>query len=465
MRPFVSFDADASDDRVAQGRAARLRTDAALLWLALAAGFAFVRQRSNFIQGWEAAAAAGSAVAGGASAGAVGSADVPALGSWMMLPDLTSPTTATVLPMNDALYGACHIELDRQGPMVVHVPADPDGRYYSVGIMDAHFANVAHLGPKWTGRGEVDVLLVGPGWTGRAPEGMRVIESPTASVCLLSRVLVGYEEGDVDRVRAWRAGFTVRPVDGELVAVEQDDLVHPDLAELEDPWRYFAIGMQHLERNPFPPQLAWVLDAVDVEAIVAAQGDDAGRRAVVDGVEAAQATVDAVLTRWPTQDGWRLPLPWIGLPNAHVAENAALQLFQVGSNDLGEAAYYFGDLDDEGRRLDGSAGAVYRLRFDPDALPPVGPEGFWSLTMYGPDNLLVANSHHRYSTRVTRPGFTPDPNGGVTLWLSAVKPVEVDDANWLPAPTGPFRLGLRLYYPLQPVVDGTWCPPAPHFEW
>ena len=181
-------------------------------------------------------------------------------------------------------------------------------------------------------------------------------------------------------------------------------------------------------------------------------------------MQAAQAIVDTALTTWPTHDGWRLPQPWTGLPNAHVAENAGLQLFQVGSNDLGEAAYFFGDRDDEGRPLDGSRDAVYRLRFDPGSLPPVDPDGFWSVTMYGPDNLLVANPIDRYSTRVTRPGFAPDPDGGVTFWLSAAKPEDVNEAAWLPAPAGPFRLGLRLYYPLASVVDGTWRPPAPHLE-
>ena len=464
MRPFIAFDADAPDERVAEGRAARLRADTTLLWLALVPAFAFVRQRSNFILGWEAAAAAGAAASGGAAAGAVGAAGVPALGSWMMLPDLTTPATATVLPMNDALYGACHIELDRQGPMVVHVPADPDDRYYSVAILDGQWANVAHLGPKWTGRDEVEVLLVPPGWVGQAPEGMRVIESPTASVCLLCRCLVRYDEGDLDRVRTWRSGFTVRPWDGDLVDVEQDDLLHPDIASIDDPWEYVAIGLDHVARNPFSAEMSWVLDTVDVDGIIAAEHDEVGRAAVIEGVEAAQAAVDAALTTWPTHDGWRLPQPWVGLPTAHVVENAGLQLFQVGSNDLGEAAYFFGDHDDEGRLLDGSDGAVYRLRFSVDELPPVGADGFWSLTMYGLDNLLVDNPIDRYSTRVTRPGFTPDPDGAVTFWLSATKPEHVDQAAWLPAPSGRFRLGLRLYYPLSPVVDGTWQPPAPHHE-
>ncbi|MGB8382381.1 MAG: hypothetical protein WCG47_14265, partial [Dermatophilaceae bacterium] len=64
-RPFMSFDAAAPPERVREGRAALLRTAATLTWLAMSPGFAFVRQRSNFIQGWEAAAAAGGALGTG----------------------------------------------------------------------------------------------------------------------------------------------------------------------------------------------------------------------------------------------------------------------------------------------------------------------------------------------------------------------------------------------------------------
>ncbi len=230
--------------------------------------------------------------------------------------------------------------------------------------MDAHFANVAHLGPKWTGRDEVDVLLVRSGLD-RAGAGRHAGDRVADGVGLPAlpgprglrrgrrRPRPGMACGlhRASRRRRARRGRAGRP------RAPGPRRARGPLAVL----RHRAASTS--SATPSRRSSAWVLDAVDVAAIVAAQGDDAGRRAVVDGVEAAQAIVDAVLTTWPTQDGWRLPLPWIGLPNAHVAENAALQLFQVGSNDLGEAAYFFGDLDDEGRRLDGSAGAVYRLRF------------------------------------------------------------------------------------------------------
>jgi hypothetical protein len=35
-----------------------------------------------------------------------------------------------------------------------------------------------------------------------------------------------------------------------------------------------------------------------------------------------------------------------------------------------------------------------------------------------------------------------------------------EQANWLPAPEGPFYLTLRIYSPEQAALDGTWTPPA-----
>lgn len=151
MRPFSTFNAALPPDQVCDAQADRLRLLAAWGYLLLRPGMEFVRQRSNFILGWRAAAA-----------GAVGRPGVSPLGSWMILPDRTSPATQTVLPSNDALYGAGHVELDLLGPVVVHVPANIDDRYFSVAVMDAHLNNVARVGPRWTGKGATDHLLVPP---------------------------------------------------------------------------------------------------------------------------------------------------------------------------------------------------------------------------------------------------------------------------------------------------------------
>ena len=80
--------------------------------------------------------------------------------------------------------------------------------------------------------------------------------------------------------------------------------------------------------------------------------------------------------------------------------------------------------------------------------------------MYDEHSLLVANLIDRYATRPERPGFVRDPDGGATITLAPALPGGVPEANWLPAPAGRFRLGLRVYYPGSAVADGSWTPPA-----
>jgi hypothetical protein len=464
MRSFSTFDSALGADDVQRAEEARLRSLATWGYLLLRPGMEFVRQRSNFILGWQAAAAG--PLADGVSAGAVGSAGVPPLGSWMILPELTSPATRTVLPSNDALYGAAHIELDLLGPMVVSVPANIDDRYFSVSIMDAHMNNVAHLGPKWTGNEALDVLVVAPGWQGKAPDGMRVIACSTPSICLYNRMLVRFDDGDLDRVRRWQAGLRLTQLShwGEpepvLDAVPTDAFVHPGLNTTTDELEFFRIGLAHLQHNPLVDGAGWLADLVATAGFDATTGDEALRSAVAAGVEDATRMLDASLTTWPRVGGWMVPDARLGLPNPEVQRSAAYQQFQIGSNDVAEAVYSFTDTDAGGRVLDASGGAVYELSFGPGEAPSVGPSGYWSLTMYDEHSLLVDNPIDRYATRPDRPGLVTDADGGLTFTLSAALPAGVPEANWLPAPAGHFRLGLRVYYPAQQVATGAWSPPA-----
>ena len=466
--PIGAFTATLSPAEAAAARALQLRSLAAWAYIHLLPGFLFLRQRSEFIQGWElAAAAAGKALEGGVSAGAVGVAGAPALGSWMMLPHLTDARTQTVLPMNDALYGAAQVELDRPGPVVIGVPANlPDGRYYSVAILDAFMNNVAHLGPRWTGNESGEHLLVGPDWSGPKPDwAAGVIRCPTTSTVLFHRVLVSYEPGDIDVVRAWRDGFTLTPLaarEGTVVpAPDTADLVHGDLRTLTDPTTFFRLAVEHARRNPPPVQDAWLMALLTGEQ-VEEPTDAADREAVADGVRDGQLILDGAISTTPRRDGWDVPSPHIGLPGPYVVEQAITQLRAIGANDASEAMYFFADRDTRGEPLDASDGSVYELRFDADRLPPVEAPGFWSVTMYkASDGLLVANALDRFSTRLTRPGFSCAPDGAATIVFASAQPRGIDEANWLPAPADePFMIGLRLYYPADRAQDGTWFPPA-----
>lgn len=463
MRSFSEFNAALSADDLQRAEAARLRSLATWAYLLLRPGMEFVRQRSNFILGWQ--AAAGGSIAGGTSAGAVGSAGVPPLGSWMILPELTSPATRTVLPSNDALYGAAHYELELLGPVVVSVPANVDDRYFSVSIMDAHMNNVDHIGPRWTGNDAVDVLVVPSGWQGNVPDGMRVVTSPTPSICLYNRMLVRFEDGDLDRVRDWQAGLRLTQLshwgeaDPVLDDVPTDAFVHPDINTTTDEFDYLTIGLAHLEHNPLVESATWLASLVSNAHFDAAADDEAMRRAVAAGVDDATRMLDASLTTWPRKGGWMVPDARLGLPNPDVQRSAAYQQFQIGSNDVAEAVYSFTDTDADGDVLDASSGAVYELSFPPGGTPTVEPGGYWSVTMYDEHSLLVDNPIDRYATRPDRPDLATDPDGRITFTLATELPSGVPQANWLPAPAGRFRLGLRVYYPARSITDGGWTPP------
>jgi hypothetical protein len=464
MRSFSEFNAAPSHQAVEHARLARLRTSATWAYLLYRPGMEFVRQRSNFILGWQAGAAA--PVADGANAGAVGTSGVPPLGSWMNLPDMASPATRTVLPSTDAIYGAAHLELDLIGPMLVRVPAKDDDLYFSVAVMDAHMNNLGHIGPAWDGRDGIDCLIVPPEWSAPVPDGIRVIASSTPSVCLYNRVLVGFDDHALDRARQWRARIQLVPWNKRHepspipAPVDVEAFVHPALNTETDAAAYLRIGAGHVAHNPLHEGAQWLV-AVAAEAAEAAVAPTPDERSALEaGVGDATAIIDAVLGTWPRGNGWMLPDARLGLPNALVAVSAAFQQFQIGSNDISESAYWFSDTDGAGEPLDASNGRVYSWTLTAADVPPLRPGGYWSITMYDANSFLVDNPEHRYATRPQRPGTVVDPDGSLTLMFSVSRPAAVPQANWLPAPDGKFRLGVRVYYPDQAIINGSWVPPA-----
>jgi hypothetical protein len=114
--------------------------------------------------------------------------------------------------------------------------------------------------------------------------------------------------------------------------------------------------------------------------------------------------------------------------------------------------------DASGQKLD-TAQNRYTLRFAPSQLPPVN--AFWSLTMYDlPSRLLVANALNRYL--INSPMLSDlkrDADGSLTLYIQHESPGKERESNWLPAPSGPFMMFLRLFWPKPEALDGKWKQP------
>ena len=139
-------------------------------------------------------------------------------------------------------------------------------------------------------------------------------------------------------------------------------------------------------------------------------------------------------------------------------------LYRMGAAVLGiygnskqEAMYPVYGVDAAKQKLNGAN--RYTLRFAPGQLPPVN--AFWSLTMYElPASLLVANPLNRYLLNSPMlPQFKRDADGGLTLLIQNESPGKDKEANWLPAPKGPFIMYMRLYWPKDEAVNGKWTAP------
>jgi len=127
-------------------------------------------------------------------------------------------------------------------------------------------------------------------------------------------------------------------------------------------------------------------------------------------------------------------------------------------NSKQEAMYLSYAVDADGQKLD-AAQNRYTLRFALGQLPPVN--AFWSLTMYElPSRLLVANPLNRYLINSPMlPDLKRDGDGGVTLYIQRDSPGKDKESNWLPAPSGPFLMFLRLFWPKPEALDGEWKEP------
>jgi len=130
-----------------------------------------------------------------------------------------------------------------------------------------------------------------------------------------------------------------------------------------------------------------------------------------------------------------------------------------GGNDKIEAFYPLTREDSEGRPLGGD----HRYRLTLETPPPAKP--FWSVTMYdtsydGVSGYLVDNPIGRYLINSTTTGLVHGDDGSLTIFIQRDEPEsEEGRANWLPSPEGTLYLAMRLYWPEQEALDGSWEPP------
>jgi hypothetical protein len=384
----------------------------------------------------------------------------------------TPADTAIQTPNSDTPYSQLGYDL-RAEPLVLTVPAVDAGRYYSLQFVDLYTFNFAYVGSRTTGNVAGSYLLAGPDWKGETPPGIaRVIRSETQIGLVLYRTqLLGPD--DIDKVRAIQAGYKVQKLSAFLGApppppAEKLVLIPPLSPEKQrNSVEFFRILDYALRFCPVHPseqemRARFAKLGIDGEGLfeptrLKMETGTAMRAGMAD---AWQAFLDYKKDELDT--GKRTTGDAFGtrkfLEGRYIDRMAGAVLGIYG-NSKEEAIYpvYFGDSD--GRKLDGTSGR-YELTFPAGQLPPVG--AFWSVTMYAsPSSLLVANPINRYLINSTMlPDMKREKDGALTIYIQSEEPGWGTPAsNWLPAPKGEFIVVMRLYWPKQEAIDGTWMAP------
>ena len=153
-----------------------------------------------------------------------------------------------------------------------------------------------------------------------------------------------------------------------------------------------------------------------------------------------------------TVNGWS-SIPKAGQPGNGLLVRAALQKALPVVNLFEEAAYWTAAVDGAGKKLSGEH--AYRLHFPPGQLPP--NDAFWSLTATDTVGYMVSNPIGRSSVD-DHSGLVTNADGSVDILLQSQAP-SGPAQNWLPTPTGRFKLMLRAYLPGDAILDGSYQVP------
>jgi hypothetical protein len=360
--------------------------------------------------------------------------------------ELSTARDRTVVgPNNDTLYSTGWYDL-RKGDLRLDIPPmDHPDRYWSVMVLDA-FTHVTYVSRRQYGVEGASVRLTyNPGVEHDHTRRADSIALGTPTVWVLVRTLVDGPE-DLIRARAVQQGLTVTaPLN------HPTDATPPPPGRPNEVYSAGALFFDELRQALLvDPPAAWhpkltaeqqkMLDP-DVDPEILAAG-------VIEGHKRIQAVgfgADLFQNGWGTRSrGTQF--------GQDVLARAACAQFTLAGHHRQENSSYSARQDNLGEALDGNRRLT--LRFLAGEEPPA--RAFWSLTVYGPDMFFYDNPFNRYSIGDRTRGLLREADG-LSITIGGEPPSDI--SNWLPAPAGPYMLGLRIYEGRSDVVEATWFPP------
>lgn len=401
------------------------------------------------------------------------------MGTFFNIPGYPPATYRGVSAANaDTLYSVAWLDLSE--PQVFSHP-QIDKRFFTFELVDLWMIVKDSVGTNTSGEKAMTYLFTGPDWKGSVPEGMTHISFPTRYMIILGRTYALNTPEDLAKVHALQAQYQVRPLSayGKPYTFKAPPVdPNPGFSMTDQPQKailalgidgYFNMLTNLMGSVAAPaaadaPMLARMakLGIVPGQAFDASKLDPAVQAKLEEVPEMA---LKKMVAGWDSLgkdvNGWRVTT--VGgrygtdylLRGVWASSGWPSQLPHV-------SVYPSTFVDSTGEKLSGDTN--YTMTFPKGQLPPVNPLAFWSITMYISDNgqWFYPNPLDK-RTVSPRDKLVYNADGSLTLYFQHESPGADKEANWLPAPKGPFSLCLRLYWPnssAPSILDGSWQPPG-----
>lgn len=395
-------------------------------------------------------------------------------GGWNQIVNIArvyTPDDVTIqTPNSDTPYSFVALDL-RAEPIVLTVPKLEKNRYFSIQLIDAYTFNFAYVGSRATGNGGGTFMIAGPDWKGAKPANVTKVIRCETNLALAAYRTQLFGPEDLESVKKIQAAYKAQPLSGFLgqtafKSAPAIDFIKPLTPEAQKTsLDFFKVLNFVLQFCPTVSSEKTLMARFERIGIGAGKTFDPGKLApeIRDAIQAGMADAWTEYNTFKKEkvDAGKVASGDLFGTRAYLKNNYLYRMagavIGIYGNSKEEAMYPFFNLGSDGKPLDGSK--RYTVRFAPGQLPPANV--FWSLTLYKlPESLLFANPINRYLLNSPMlPQFKKDPDGGYTFYVQNESPGKDKEANWLPAPKGPFMVVCRIYWPNEAALAGKWKQP------
>ncbi|MFB2728614.1 DUF1254 domain-containing protein [Shewanella mangrovisoli] len=346
---------------------------------------------------------------------------------------------------NDTLHLMGWLDVAAE-PVIVSVPDMDKGRYWILHTMDMGHYTTSMIGSRLRGNEGGHFMFAARSWKGDVPASVdEVIYVDSNLIKLMGRIMaVGKEDEKV--ALNYMDDWNIRTLSAYLgvAGPKPKERTYPDPEKTN--WLQ-RVNYMLCDGDMGTADKQWLDQFKDIglvpckEDLTAAQiaaakvGETLGMKHIIDLAPKMTNAGKLLGTREQLSDGAR----------DLFAEGTYLGQWGLPPD---ESVYLKEEKGDDGKNLNGSNGKKYLMHFK---APEVSQ--FWSFTVYGSDNRLMAHNEinrHSRGDRTLKPGA----DGMYTIELSAKG--DESNSNWLPIPEKDAYIIMRMYGPNKEIQEGKY---------